>query len=82
PLLKYIFMSMIKLQSEAVDALTDLNEDEYFDPCDDVDEIEPLLHHDPSTPKISIALILEGFTDGLPLKENEELFDLETKENK
>nr|GEY93670.1 hypothetical protein [Tanacetum cinerariifolium]GEY97150.1 hypothetical protein [Tanacetum cinerariifolium] len=65
---------MIKLQSKAVDALADLNEDEYFDPGDDVDEIEPLLHHDPSTPKISIAFILEGFIDGLPLKENEELF--------
>nr|GEW67025.1 hypothetical protein [Tanacetum cinerariifolium] len=51
---------MIKLQFEVVDALTDLNEDEYFDQCEDVDEIEPLLHHDPSTPKISIAFILEG----------------------
>nr|GFB78356.1 hypothetical protein [Tanacetum cinerariifolium] len=64
PLLNYIFVSMIKLQSEVVDALADLNEDEYFDPSDDVDEIEPLLHHDPSTPKISIAFILEG-TDGI-----------------
>nr|GFB74729.1 hypothetical protein [Tanacetum cinerariifolium] len=60
PLLKYIFVTMIKLQSEAVDALADLNKDEYFDPGDDVDKIELLLHHDPSTPKISIAFILEG----------------------
>nr|GEZ44176.1 hypothetical protein [Tanacetum cinerariifolium] len=65
-----------------VTPLSDTNEDEYFDPADDVDEIEPLLHHDPSTPKISIAFILEGFTDGPSLKENEDLFDLETKENK
>nr|GEZ78578.1 hypothetical protein [Tanacetum cinerariifolium] len=82
PLLKYIFVSMSKLESEVVDALADLNEDEYFDPSDDVDEIKPLLHHDPSTPKISIAFVLEGFTDEPPLNENEELFDLETKENK
>nr|GEY57643.1 reverse transcriptase [Tanacetum cinerariifolium] len=43
-----------------VTPLSDINEDEYFDPRDDVDEIEPLLHHDPSTLKISIAFILEG----------------------
>nr|GEX99254.1 hypothetical protein [Tanacetum cinerariifolium] len=65
-----------------VTPLSDTNEDEYFDPADDVDEIEPLLHHDPSTPKINIAFIHEGFTDGPPLNENEDLFDLETKENK
>ncbi|GJU33191.1 putative reverse transcriptase domain-containing protein [Tanacetum coccineum] len=43
--------------------LSDFNEDECFDPGGDVDEIEFLLHHDPSTLKISVASILEGFTD-------------------
>ncbi|GJU72258.1 hypothetical protein Tco_1263663 [Tanacetum coccineum] len=40
--------------------------------------IELLLHHDPS---ISVVSILEGFTDEPPLKENDDLFDLESKEN-
>nr|GFC08519.1 hypothetical protein [Tanacetum cinerariifolium] len=56
----------------------DANEDECFDPGGNV---KLLLHHDPSTPKISVASILEGFTDELPLEENEDLFDLEFKEN-
>ncbi|GKA11900.1 hypothetical protein Tco_0691446 [Tanacetum coccineum] len=34
-----------------------------------------------STLKISVASILEGFTDEPPLKENDDLFDLESKEN-
>ncbi|GJS11878.1 hypothetical protein Tco_0368674 [Tanacetum coccineum] len=46
---------------------------------DDSDEIEFLLHRDPSTPKISVASILEGFTDEPPLEENDDLFDLESK---
>ncbi|GJT52102.1 gag-pol polyprotein [Tanacetum coccineum] len=41
-----------------------------------------LLHRDPSTPKISVAPILEGFTDESPLEKNDDLFDLESKENK
>ncbi|GJZ85134.1 hypothetical protein Tco_0650473 [Tanacetum coccineum] len=57
------------------------NEDECFDPGGDVDEIELLLHRDPSTPKISIASILEGFTDEPPLEENDDLFDFESKDN-
>ncbi|GJV05026.1 hypothetical protein Tco_1338595 [Tanacetum coccineum] len=61
--------------------LFDANEDESFHLGGDVDEIELLLHHDPSTPKISVAFILEGFTDELPLEENDDLFDLESKEN-
>ncbi|GJU75848.1 hypothetical protein Tco_1272918 [Tanacetum coccineum] len=64
-----------------VTPLSDFNEDECFDPGGDVDEIEFLLHHDPSTPKISVASILEGFTDEPPLEENDDLFDLESKEN-
>ncbi|GJT52213.1 hypothetical protein Tco_0978370 [Tanacetum coccineum] len=47
----------------------------------DVDEIEFLLHRDLSTPKISVASILEGFTDEPPLEENDDLFDLESKKN-
>ncbi|GKD10878.1 hypothetical protein Tco_1190563, partial [Tanacetum coccineum] len=61
--------------------LSKLNEDECFDPGGDVDEIELLLHHDPSTPKISVASILEAFTDEPPLEENDDLFDLESKVN-
>ncbi|GJY28740.1 hypothetical protein Tco_0404507 [Tanacetum coccineum] len=64
-----------------VTPLSDDNEDECFDPGGDVDKIEFLLHRDPSTPKISVASILEGFTDEPPLKENDDLFDLESKEN-
>ncbi|GJX55558.1 hypothetical protein Tco_0285455 [Tanacetum coccineum] len=64
-----------------VTPLSDFNEDEYFDPGGDVDDIEFLLHRDPSTPKISVASILEGFTDEPPLEENDDLFDLESKEN-
>ncbi|GJX16280.1 hypothetical protein Tco_0217112 [Tanacetum coccineum] len=64
-----------------VTPLSKLNEDECFDPGGDVDAIELLLHRDPSTPKISIASILEGFTNEPPLKDNDDLFDLESKEN-
>ncbi|GJR95554.1 hypothetical protein Tco_0267728 [Tanacetum coccineum] len=41
-----------------VTPLSDFNEDECFDPGSDFDEIEFLLHHDLSTPKISVASIL------------------------
>ncbi|GJW11053.1 hypothetical protein Tco_1576880 [Tanacetum coccineum] len=61
--------------------LSDDNEDECLNPGGDVDKIEFLFHHDPSTPKISVASILKGFTDKPPLKENDDLFDLESKEN-
>nr|GEY54551.1 hypothetical protein [Tanacetum cinerariifolium] len=61
--------------------LFDANKDECFNLGDDVDEIELLLHRDPSTPKMSVASILEGFTNEQPLKENDDLFDLESKEN-
>nr|GFC64296.1 hypothetical protein [Tanacetum cinerariifolium] len=58
--------------------LSDSNEDEYFTPGDDV---ELLLYRDPSTPIMSIASILEGFTDEPPIEENADLFDLESKKN-
>nr|GEV08801.1 hypothetical protein [Tanacetum cinerariifolium] len=59
-----------------VTPLFDSNEDEYFAPGDDV---ELLLHHDPSTPMMSVVSIHKGFTDELPLEENDDLFDLESK---
>ncbi|GJU85210.1 hypothetical protein Tco_1292756 [Tanacetum coccineum] len=59
----------------------DDDEDDY-EAMADVDEIELLLHRDLSTPKISVASILEGFTDEPPLEENDDLFDLESKESK
>ncbi|GJZ30757.1 RNA-directed DNA polymerase, eukaryota [Tanacetum coccineum] len=58
-----------------VTPLSDYNEDECLAPSDD---IELLIHHDPS---ISVVSILEGFTDEPPLEENDDLFDLESKEN-
>ncbi|GKC25498.1 hypothetical protein Tco_1027648 [Tanacetum coccineum] len=58
-----------------VTPLSDSNEDECLAPSDDV---ELLLHHDPS---ISVVSIFEGFTDEPPLEENDDLFDLESKEN-
>ncbi|GJR09932.1 hypothetical protein Tco_0792584 [Tanacetum coccineum] len=58
-----------------VTPLSDSNKDECLAPSDD---IELLLHHDPS---ISVVSILEGFTDEPPLEENDDLFDLESKEN-
>ncbi|GJT73201.1 hypothetical protein Tco_1032487 [Tanacetum coccineum] len=64
-----------------VTPLSDFNEDECFDPGGDVDEIKLPLYRDPSTPKLSISSILEGFTDELPLEENDDLFDLESKTN-
>ncbi|GKA00876.1 hypothetical protein Tco_0673541, partial [Tanacetum coccineum] len=61
-----------------VTPLFDSNEDEFFIPGDD---IELLLHHDLSTPKISVVSILEGFIDEPPLEENDDLFDLKSKTN-
>ncbi|GJZ39704.1 hypothetical protein Tco_0586267 [Tanacetum coccineum] len=61
-----------------VTPLSDSNKDECFTPSDDV---ELLLHRDSSTPMISVVSILEGFTNEPPLKENDDLFDLESKEN-
>ncbi|GJX57406.1 reverse transcriptase domain-containing protein [Tanacetum coccineum] len=61
-----------------VTPLSDSNKDECLAPGDD---IEFLLHHDPSTPMKSIASILEGFIDEQPFEENDDLFDLECKTN-
>ncbi|GJR55680.1 putative reverse transcriptase domain-containing protein [Tanacetum coccineum] len=61
-----------------VTPLLDSNEDECFTPSDDV---ELSLHRDSSIPMISVVSILEGFTDEPPFKENDDLFDLESKGN-
>ncbi|GJU48429.1 hypothetical protein Tco_1217984 [Tanacetum coccineum] len=58
-----------------VTPLSDSNKDECLTPSDD---IKLLLHCDLS---ISVVSILEGFTDEPPLKENDDLFDLESKED-
>ncbi|GKA87671.1 hypothetical protein Tco_0809435 [Tanacetum coccineum] len=75
------YVSKLDESDLLVTPLPAFNEDECFDPSGDVDEIELLLHRDPSTPKISVAPILEGITDEPPLEENDDLFDLESKEN-
>ncbi|GKB25970.1 reverse transcriptase domain-containing protein [Tanacetum coccineum] len=61
-----------------VTPLSDSNKDECLTPRDD---IEFLLHHDPSTPLKSVASILEGFINDPPFEENDDLFDLECKTN-
>ncbi|GJU10021.1 reverse transcriptase domain-containing protein [Tanacetum coccineum] len=61
-----------------VTPLSDSNKDECLTPGDD---IEFLLHHDPSTPLKSVASILEGFINEQPFEENDNLFDLECKTN-
>ncbi|GKA37375.1 hypothetical protein Tco_0723940, partial [Tanacetum coccineum] len=73
------YVSNLNEPALLVTPLSDDNKDECFDPGSDVDEIEFLLYRDPS--KISIDSILEGFTDKPPLEENDDLFDLESKEN-
>nr|GEW36521.1 hypothetical protein [Tanacetum cinerariifolium] len=59
-----------------VTPLFDSNKDEYFTPGD---EVELLLHHDPSIPEISVVSILVGFTDEPHLEENDDFFYLEPK---
>nr|GEZ53666.1 hypothetical protein [Tanacetum cinerariifolium] len=73
------YASNLDESTSLVTPLFDSNKDEYFALGDDV---ELLLHHDPSTLMMSIASILEGFTDEPPLEENDDLFDLESKDNK
>nr|GEX04797.1 hypothetical protein [Tanacetum cinerariifolium] len=73
---KYSYDPNLDESTFLVTPLSDSNEDEYFNLGDDV---ELLLHHDLSIPKMSIASILEGFIDEPPLKENDDLFDLKPK---
>nr|GEW14189.1 hypothetical protein [Tanacetum cinerariifolium] len=63
-----------------VTPLSDANKNECFDSGGDDDEINVLdFHHDPSIPVMSVAFILEGFIDEPPLEENNDFFDLESK---
>ncbi|GKC69655.1 hypothetical protein Tco_1115538 [Tanacetum coccineum] len=75
------YVSNLDKPALLITPLSDFNEDECFDPGDDIDEIEFLLRRDPSTPKMSVVSILEGFTDEPPLEENDDLSDLESKAN-
>ncbi|GKF63883.1 hypothetical protein Tco_0187331, partial [Tanacetum coccineum] len=61
-----------------VTPLSDSKKNECIAPEDD---IEFLLHDDPSTPLKSVASILEGFINDPPFEENENLFDWECKTN-
>ncbi|GKA30980.1 hypothetical protein Tco_0717285 [Tanacetum coccineum] len=61
-----------------VTPLSDSNKDKCLTPRDD---IEILLHDDPSTPLKSVASILEGLIEDPPFEENDDLFDLECKTN-
>ncbi|GJU25987.1 reverse transcriptase domain-containing protein [Tanacetum coccineum] len=61
-----------------VTPLSNSNKDECLAPGDD---IEFLLHHDPSTLLKSVASILKGFINAPPFEENDDLFDLECKTN-
>nr|GEY21837.1 hypothetical protein [Tanacetum cinerariifolium] len=68
-----------------VDKINDF-EDGYYDSKGDILYLESLLnddlvYHDPSIPAMSVASILEGFTDEPPLEENDDLFDSEPKNN-
>ncbi|GKB52614.1 hypothetical protein Tco_0903367 [Tanacetum coccineum] len=72
---KVSYYSNLDESTFLVTPLSDSNEDEFFTPRENV---ELLLHHDPS---IRVISILEGFIDEPPLKENDNLFYLESKEN-
>nr|GEU37496.1 hypothetical protein [Tanacetum cinerariifolium] len=59
-------------------------EDSYYDSKGDILYLESflnddLVHRDPSIPAMSVASILEGFTNEPPLEENDDFFDLEPK---
>nr|GEW00199.1 hypothetical protein [Tanacetum cinerariifolium] len=75
---KYSYVSNLDEPDLFITPLSVSNEDECFDPGDN---IEPLLHRDSSTPKMSVTSIIEGFTNEPPIEENDDLFDLESKEN-
>nr|GEV36129.1 hypothetical protein [Tanacetum cinerariifolium] len=66
-----------------VDEINDFEED-YYDSARDILYLESLfnddlVHHDLSIPVMSVVSILEGFTDKPSLEENDDLFDLESK---
>nr|GEY88127.1 hypothetical protein [Tanacetum cinerariifolium] len=66
-----------------VDKINDF-ENDYYDLKGDILYLESLLnddvvYRDPSILAMSVVSIIEGFIDELPLEENDELFDLEPK---
>nr|GEU44409.1 hypothetical protein [Tanacetum cinerariifolium] len=66
-----------------VDEINDF-EDGYYDSEGDILYLEnflndDLVYRDPSIPAMSVASILDGFTDEPPLEKNDDLFDLESK---
>nr|GEY13204.1 ribonuclease H-like domain-containing protein [Tanacetum cinerariifolium] len=66
-----------------VDKINDF-EDGYYDSKGDILYLESFLNDDlvycdPSIPTMSVAFILDEFTDELPLEHNDDLFDLEPK---
>nr|GFB61438.1 hypothetical protein [Tanacetum cinerariifolium] len=66
-----------------VDKINDFEEG-YYDSKGDILYLESLLnddlvHRDPPIPAMSVASILEGFTDEPPFEEDDHLFDLESK---
>nr|GEZ68771.1 hypothetical protein [Tanacetum cinerariifolium] len=66
-----------------VDKINDFEEG-YYDSKGDILYLESLLnddlvHRDPPIPAMSVASILEGFTDEPPFEEDDDLFDLESK---
>nr|GEV57438.1 hypothetical protein [Tanacetum cinerariifolium] len=72
---------VIKSSVEDLVLIPSESEDTFGSDSGGVDEIELLLHHDLSTPKMSVVSILEGFTNEPPLEEIDDLFDLKSKEN-
>ncbi|GJR95140.1 hypothetical protein Tco_0267314 [Tanacetum coccineum] len=75
---EFIKSSVEDLVPIPITPLSNSNEDECLTPSDDV---ELLLHHDSSTQMISVVSILEGFTNEPPLEENDDLFELKSKNN-
>nr|GEX81438.1 hypothetical protein [Tanacetum cinerariifolium] len=83
-------MAMAAFESQYIGDDDEINvldcEDGYYDLEGDILYLEiflndDLVHRDPSIPTMSVASILEGFIDEPPLEENDDLFDLESKEN-
>ncbi|GJV90255.1 hypothetical protein Tco_1538068, partial [Tanacetum coccineum] len=63
------YVSNLDKPALLVTPLSDFNEDECFNPGGDVDEIEFLLHRDPSTPKISVKIVYDAPIDDLMTKD-------------
>ncbi|GJT06036.1 hypothetical protein Tco_0840498 [Tanacetum coccineum] len=60
--------------------LSNFNKDKCFNPGGDVDEIEFLLHRDPSTPNPCACFPFSRVSPRTPFERNDDLFGLESKE--